>query len=297
MNEILFCSDAIHKYMVEEDYHEELKAVDELGIIYGLFDFDMAVDDGKYSSAVKNINKSDETRTAIYRGWMLSIEQYQMLYDTLLCKGVKLINNPSEYGFCHWLPNCYDVIEHRTPKSVWKHHPIIFAPDVLRNLLKPFSNSPIILKDYVKSAKHYWNTACFIPDASDIDKVIRTMREFCRVRDGVTGGFVFRQYVELEHIGVHPLSKIPIANEYRLFFLNGNLIDVSPYWEEGKYHQEELPLSEMKAIAQKVNSNFFSMDIAKTCASDWIIIELGDGQVSGLPVGCDIKKFYRKISE
>jgi hypothetical protein len=27
MSEILFCSDAIHKHKVEEDYHVELKAV------------------------------------------------------------------------------------------------------------------------------------------------------------------------------------------------------------------------------------------------------------------------------
>ncbi|MEK3873410.1 MULTISPECIES: ATP-grasp domain-containing protein [unclassified Paenibacillus] len=38
-------------------------------------------------------------------------------------------------------------------------------------------------------------------------------------------------------------------------------------------------------IAKQIRSNFFTMDIAKTEAGGWIVIEVGDGQVSGLPEG------------
>jgi hypothetical protein len=89
MTKIIFCSDAIHKHRVEEDYHAELKAVDELGIPYGLFDFDRAVDDGDWDGAVKNVEGADMLRAAIYRGWMLTVEQYAKLHTALLFKGVK----------------------------------------------------------------------------------------------------------------------------------------------------------------------------------------------------------------
>jgi hypothetical protein len=281
--------------MVEEDYHDELKAVDKLGIPYGLLDFDMAVDNNNYSKAIENIQETDKLKTAVYRGWMFSIEQYTKFHTKLLLeKGIELINTPEEYAFCHHFPNSYSVISHATPTTTWV--PLEkFSLDALEEVLAPFGESPIILKDYVKSAKHYWNTACFIPDASDIEKVKSTIQEFRRVRDGVTGGFVFRQYVELEQIGIHPISKVPISKEYRLFFLNSRLINVSQYWEEGEYDQEVLPIERFESIAREVKSKFFSMDVAKTRAGHWIIIELGDGQVSGLPVECDIKKFYEGL--
>jgi len=298
MAEILFCSDVIHKHMVEEDYHAELKAVDELNIPYSLFDLD-EFEEGTSLVSIKNIKRSDEIRQVIYRGWMLNARSYAALYNLLLSKkNVALINTPEEYRFCHHLPDCYKVIEGKTPKSVWiSRLPISKIALIIDDVLKPFGKKPIILKDYVKSAKHYWDTACFIPDASDINKVIATIEEFHKIRDGITGGLVFREYIELEQIGTHPISKIPISKEYRLFFLNGEIIDISPYWEEGEYDLELPPVHEAEAIAKKVKSKFFSMDVAKTCSGYWVIIELGDGQVSGLPVGCDIKKFYAKLKE
>lgn len=38
------------------------------------------------------------------------------------------------------------------------------------------------------------------------------------------------------------------------------------------------------------------MDIAKTKLGEWIIIEIGDGQVSGLPDNADAKEFYLQIN-
>jgi len=37
------------------------------------------------------------------------------------------------------------------------------------------------------------------------------------------------------------------------------------------------------------------MDIAKVENGGWIIIELGDGQVSGLPDNADMNEFYNKL--
>jgi hypothetical protein len=39
------------------------------------------------------------------------------------------------------------------------------------------------------------------------------------------------------------------------------------------------------------------MDIARTVDGRWIIIELGDGQVAGLPDNCDIEDFYARLAE
>ena len=50
-------------------------------------------------------------------------------------------------------------------------------------------------------------------------------------------------------------------------------------------------------IAQNIDSNFFTMDVAKKKNGDWIIMELGDGQVAGLPDNADRNEFYCKLKD
>jgi len=47
-----------------------------------------------------------------------------------------------------------------------------------------------------------------------------------------------------------------------------------------------------------IKSNFYSMDIAQLDAdpSGWSIVELGDGQVTGLPPHADLKEFYEALA-
>ena len=70
---------------------------------------------------------------------------------------------------------------------------------------------------------------------------------------------------------------------------------IYPYWDEGKYPSLAPPLTQFQEIAQNVNSQFFSMDIAKSQYKGWLIVELGDGQVAGLPDNADVKAFYSRF--
>jgi ATP-grasp domain-containing protein len=45
-----------------------------------------------------------------------------------------------------------------------------------------------------------------------------------------------------------------------------------------------------------VQSRFFTMDVAKRVDGGWMIVELGDGQVAGLPVRADVGAFYRVLA-
>jgi hypothetical protein len=81
------------------------------------------------------------------------------------------------------------------------------------------------VKDYVKSRKHEWLEACFIPDAGDRAAVERVVGVFVdRQGEDLAGGLVFREYVELRRVGAHPVSGLPLGREYRLFFLDGRLL-------------------------------------------------------------------------
>lgn len=90
---------------------------------------------------------------------------------------------------------------------------------------------------------------------------------------------------------------MPLSLEYRLFYFKNELLYAAEYWEEGEYQIEKPDFMPFNVLAKAVESNFFTMDIAKKENGDWIVMELGDGQVSGLPARVNINDFYQKLKE
>lgn len=160
-----------------------------------------------------------------------------------------------------------------------------FSMDDAMSLLASFGDRPLVLKDFVKSQKHAWKEACFIPAANDRAQVERVVRRFIAMQGrDLVGGLVFRDCIELEQVGVHPKSGLPLSREFRLFYVDGRLVQGFRYWDEGDYGTAQLDeLPSFESVASSVRSRFFSMDVARSAAGQWLIIELGDGQVAGLP--------------
>jgi hypothetical protein len=166
----------------------------------------------------------------------------------------------------------------------------------IMGLLEPFGHDPIIVKDYVKSRKHEWEEACYIPSAADREAVERVTNRFLELQeDDLNEGLVFRRFVELEQIGTHPESGMPLAKEFRIFFLNNEPVYWTKYWEWGDYGSEGPPINAFLEVGKSVQSRFFTMDIARRKDGSWIIVELGDGQVAGLPDHVDVTEFYKAL--
>jgi hypothetical protein len=113
--------------------------------------------------------------------------------------------------------------------------------------------------------------------------------------DDLNEGLVFRRFVELEQIGTHPESGMPLAKEFRIFFLNNEPVYWTKYWEWGDYGSEGPPINAFLEVGKSVQSRFFTMDIARRKDGSWIIVELGDGQVAGLPDHVDVTEFYKAL--
>jgi hypothetical protein len=168
--------------------------------------------------------------------------------------------------------------------------------DAIMARLDVFGSAPLILKDYVTSRKHEWAEACYIPSAADRAAVERVVTRFLDLQgEDLNDGLVFRAFLPLEPLTVHSKSGMPLAREFRLFFLDGAPLDPIPYWEEGAYAGETPPLALFRAMAARVPSRFFAMDVARRADSTWIVIELGDGQVAGLPARAGAAAFYRAL--
>lgn len=299
---IIFCADPIDNRSVDYDYASEAAAASSIGIAYNLINFEALVDRDDPEKAVSKVppknREAESDEIALYRGWMLTPAKYGQLYSALESRGVRLVNTPEQYRHTHYLPESYRAIEPYTPHTIWLSAEHDLSISTIMQALTVFGDAPIVVKDYVKSRKHEWAEAFFIPSASNRAEVKRVAGNFL-TRQGadLQGGLVFREYVELASLGKHPKSNMPISQEYRVFYLNGEPLRWYPYWEEGIYNEDEPPLSAFFGAAANVQSRFFTMDLAKDKNGKWLIVELGDAQVAELPGRDNAHDFYRALHD
>jgi hypothetical protein len=293
---LIFCSDPLDPRRPDPMYAQEVAAASGLGIAYSLMSFEALLYEQNEQKAVRRVEPSPQEDIGIYRGWMLRLEHYARLYTALTERGIRLVNTPSAYRHCHHLPESYSIIESSTPTTVWMPVNGAVSMEAVMRLLEPFGAKPIIVKDYVKSQKHKWAEACFIPSAADREDVERVVGRFLQLQgDDLNEGLVFREYMEFEPLATHSKSGMPLTKEYRLFYLDGEPILTAPYWEQGDYSAETLPRETFSRVAQKVQSRFFTMDVAKLKDGEYMVVELGDAQVAGLPERADPVAFYTAI--
>lgn len=279
-------------------YEREVQAAVSAGLKYELVNFEALVDKHDVVAAVKRIKTNATREVGIYRGWMLTPQQYTQLYNALGERGLVMINTPDQYKHCHYLPESYGVIKTHTPRTVFLRYDENFTIDRVMEILTEFGDKAVILKDYVKSRKHEWNEACYIPSASDRKVVEKVLNRFLDLQGHeVNEGFVFREFIEFQPLATHSKSGMPLTKEFRLFFIEGKLLHTLEYWEEGNYGEIKPPSNLFDDVAKRVSSHFFTMDVAQRINGEWMIVELGDAQVAGLPENADITKFYESLRE
>ncbi len=54
-------------------------------------------------------------------------------------------------------------------------------------------------------------------------------------------------------------------------------------------------MSHFQTLAQRIDSRFFTMDVAKTMDGGWLVVELGDAQVAELPKHANADLFYQAL--
>jgi hypothetical protein len=294
---VIFCADPLNRHSPDPIYAREVQAASAAGLDCSLLNFEALVDEQDAEAAVRRVAPAAGREIGVYRGWMLRPAAYSRLYAALEARDIALINAPVAYRHCHYLPKSYPLIEGHTPRSVWLSADTGLGIERIMEALRPFGAAPIIVKDYVKSRKHEWAEACYIPSAADRQAVERVVSRFLELQgDDLNEGLVFRAFVPFEPLGQHPKSGMPLTREFRLFFLDGKLLLSTAYWDEGEYGDLQPPIERFQHIAQTVQSRFFTMDVAKRLDGDWLIVELGDGQVAGLPERANVSAFYRALA-
>lgn len=207
------------------------------------------------------------------------------LCDDLKELGAEPINSYREHCYVADLRNWYYDLADFTPRT-W------FALDQA-----PKDGGPFFVKGATNSRKHLWSTHAYAPDwyaARDV---------FMRLAEDTTIGvqpIYLRQFVPLRKLG-EGLNGLPISEEYRFFFLDGQIVGSGFYWSghvDEAYNPDVVPSDFISRVVAAVGTNirFWVADFARTEAGDWIVVELNDGQQSGLS-DVDPDKLYGNIKK
>lgn len=283
---------------IDPGFEEEGRAAGEAGFQTAL------VDEGEmaFGGDVRLVRFPPGPGLAILRGWILRAPDHLRVEEEVRRRGRHLLTPTDAYLRTHHLPEWYSAVEDTglTPRSIWMPGAELDLGEVAARVREAFGRSALILKDYVKSRKHEWFEACFIPDAADEEAVRRVVGRFLELQgELLVGGLVFREYWPTRRIGQHPKSRAPLANEHRLFVLRGEAFFSAPYWTVGDYDGQGAarpPAGFAGPVLARGVSPFYAVDVAEREDGGWFVVELNDGGTAGLP-GPDLAgAFYRALA-
>nr|WP_242027023.1 ATP-grasp domain-containing protein [Leptolyngbya sp. FACHB-17] len=248
-------SDYFNTKKVDETFLDQVACLRSVGFETSAISLD-ALASG--TSKVSPLPGSEEK--LIYRGWMITPDDYLRLTNAVKNAGADVLISHAEYLATHYLPNWYPLIRDLTPETRF-----FSINDDLESALTGLGWDNFFIKDYVKSLKT--SIGSIINEPSAIRTVVAEMQKF---RGSIEGGLCVRQ-----------VEDFIAETEKRYFVVYGKPFAALP--------NEEIP-GIVKECAKRINSPFFSVDVVERRDGCKRIVEIGDGQVSDL-VGWTAERF------
>lgn len=263
----LYPCDPLNSRQVDPDYKKEHDIVESVGGQIALFDFD------RFKENDLNIIARINGHRILYRGWMMTAEEYERFNELVTNCGGTLITTPSQYLRTHHLPYWYELCGDKTAKTIilggrddmakvldkWEYNfgPSLDSPDYETSGYT--SPEKFFIKDYVKSNNGPHGSV--VSNQEELNNVISDFETF---RGGFEGGMCVRKYTEYEE-----------DSEVRIFVYGG----YAHYDDDAIQFLPDFVFD----VIKQIESPFFTIDIAKKKSnSRWEIVEIGDGQVSSI---------------
>ena len=192
--------------------------------------------------------------------------------------GAKLINSYEQHRYIADLGNWYEDLKELTPRT-WDS--VVHLPE----------NTSFILKGETNSKKFLFNTHFFAKDKKEAIVVQGRLLEDSLLQDQK---IYIREFVPLDKLA-EGFRGLPISREYRFFVYKKTILSGAFYWsthaEELKDHvcSTEVPKEFLHEVIERIQKTemsepptYYVIDVAKTAAGNWIVVELNDGTMSGL---------------
>lgn len=212
---------------------------------------------------------------------------YQELELDLRMVGAKLVNTYREHRYVADLWNYVADLEGMTFRT-WNFRDLYTLPE----------DMAFVLKGETNSRKDKWLTHMFAKNKKDAIEVFSKLQDDFLL---ASQEIYVREYVPLKTLA-KGINGQPIALEFRFFVLYGQIVSGGYYWANNLDQLEKIPNASMvppsflQKVIDKVKDKvpFFVMDVAQTESGDWLVVELNDGQMSGLSLN-DPKILYANM--
>ncbi|MFD9292206.1 ATP-grasp domain-containing protein [Streptomyces sp. NPDC060030] len=280
----LFCCDPLRPTRPDPLFAGEEAAARRVGARTALVDHD-ALLAGDPEAAVGRVRR--DSGPYWYRGWMMPAARYADLERALAARGCALLTDAAAYRTAHELPGWYETFAGLTPRSVWRAlsvGEVLPGPAVWSGLAGTLGPGPGIVKDFVKSRKEEWHEACFVPELEDADRLASVVGRFVELQEEfLAGGVVLRAYEPF----------VP-GSEARVWWVDGEVARVTAHPDT----PGRLPAPDLDSVGEAVRAlgcRWVTTDMALREDGTWRVVEVGDGQVSGLPAGDDGEALFRAL--
>ena len=198
------------------------------------------------------------------------------------------------------LLNTYN--EHRYIASMdWYHDLSSITPETWFGagyLSVPKTEHGYVVKGATNSRKTKWDTHMFAKTREDLRDVLYRLHDDSLIS---TQDIVIREYVPLVKLE-EGINGLPVTNEFRFFFYKGELIVGGYYWS---WHEGAESIAVPDGAIEKAHeaserikdkTSFYVIDIAEKVSGGYTVIEVNDGQMSGISM-CDPNVLYSWFKE
>lgn len=198
---------------------------------------------------------------------------YKELEEEVGLSGGKLSNNYEQHNYIADAKNWISDLGQFTPKTYdnWFNLP----------------DGSYIVKGSTNSKKSNWKTHMFAETKDDVRVIAERLMDDAHI---ISQGLMVREYIPLVSYG-EDINGLPITNEWRFFFYKEELLSYGWYWaiypnifseKHPEIPNDAIMLTKEIAKIVSKNTNFFVLDMAQTKSGEWILIEVNDGNQSGL---------------
>lgn len=157
--------------------------------------------------------------------------------------------------------------------------------DELTGLAAPLGPGPGIVKDFVKSRKHEWHEACYVPELADGERLASVVGRFVELQGTyLSGGLVLRSF-----------EPFVAGGEARVWWVDGEAVLVTAHPDTPGSAPVPEPASLREAVG-RLGLRWVTTDVALRKDGVWRVVEVGDGQVSGLPAGAEAGALFAALA-
>lgn len=249
-------------------------------------------------AACKSVFPTYSSRVEVPSGSLVFCRYSALPFNGELCRDLELLGSVGVNSqFAHDYAATFQYYEDFKNDTFPSWDRLSDIPHSLREL-------PFVVKGRANSRKQEWATKMFAPNFAKAVQIAADL-----MSDGLIGqqGIIARQFVPLETFET-AISGLPFANEWRCFYLAGELVAHGYYWgsiddwtpvdralEDFLLHG--LPLADKIAKTACERIPFCAIDVAKTKDGRWVLVEINDGNMSGLNGTIDPLELYQGLAK